>query len=141
MRRWRILNISQPRVLLHHGTAAPPRGYFHFVWLRSMAIVSPFSSTIPRKYFGRERAGYSNFRELTRGALTVSRRRSDINIVLPKRNTLSRGKFSPEDQGSKLFKSFPGVPNSVDFSTIVRCSWIFRKNENKADHERSLHKI
>lgn len=32
---------------------------------------------------------------------------SDINIVLPKRNTLSREKFSPEDQESKLFKSFP----------------------------------
>lgn len=68
-----------------------------------------------------KRAGYSNFRILTRGALTVEDRRgSDINIALPKRNTLSRRKFPPEDQGSKLLKSFPGVPNSADFGAVRR---------------------
>lgn len=71
-------------------------------------------------FWPRNAPGYSNFRELTRGALTVSRRGSDINIALPKRNTLSRGKFPPEDQGSKLLKSFLGVPNSVDFSIVRR---------------------
>lgn len=96
-------------------------------------------------------AGYSNFRTLTRGALTVGDRGgvereagtgSDINIALPKRNTLSRGKFPPEDQGSKLLKSLPGVPNSTDFDTVRHsCA---RKHFEKAKIEvdqKSLCKI
>lgn len=81
-----------------------------------------------------KRAGYSNFRILTRSALTAAdRRRSDINIALPKRNTLSRGKFPPEDQGSKLLKSFPGVPNSADFGTVRRARALanFLRKKNK----------
>lgn len=86
-----------------------------------------------------KRAGYPNFRILTRGSLTGWGRGSDINIALPKRNTLSRGKFPPEDQGSKLLKSFPGVPNSADFGTVRRAR-VFRKNDNVGDRK-SLCKI
>lgn len=73
----------------------------------------------------------------------MGRRGSDINIALPKRNTLSRGKFPPEDQGSKLLKSFPGVPNYADFGAVRRArarARVFRKNDNEGD-QKSLCKI
>lgn len=91
----------------------------------------------------KKRAGYSNFRELTRGALTAGRRGSDINIALPKRNTLSRGKFPSEDQRSKLLKSFSGAlltPWTL-VSCDVRMNFSNKKKREQETDQKSLYKI
>lgn len=108
-------------------------------------------------FLAEEKARYSNFCELTRDALTAygrtgawdkSEKRmqgSDINIVLPKRNTLSRGKFPSGDQGSKLLKSFPrcyrlrGLCYRATRVSFLKKKWGEEKNEGSREgYERKM---
>lgn len=119
------------------ATERPPGGYFHFVWLRSMAIASRLPSTIPRRYFGREtRQDIPTSVNSLEALWLRAGRRSDINIALPKRNTLSRGKFPSEDQGSKLLKSLPGAPDSANFSIVWRARVNFSNKKKRRRRKR-----